>query len=289
MGKLEDLITKKIEDAVAAAFEKSSRETQELKQELKEVRSNQDELINSLDDIKNKTNNLSIKTDHMLGSLSYLADEYDEFNSKILDSTKTAKKQLSDISDLKMKLNRIESDQIQTASQLDKLEQYGRRENLEIHGIPYSSDENTNKIVKQVATKLKVNLDDSHISTSHRLAEVNRTESKDQHPPIIVRFSNRDKRNEIFRKRKVLRPISSSSHSNSLAKENKIEIHENLTSKRKLLLKEANKVKRNLNYQFLWTSQGKIFLRHSPKSRIIHVSSLSILSKLGHSIHSGGN
>ena len=52
---------------------------------------------------------------------------------------------------------------------LDKVEQYGRRENLEIHGIPMIRNENTNHITKTVAKCLNVELDDSHISTSHRL------------------------------------------------------------------------------------------------------------------------
>jgi len=87
------------------------------------------------------------------------------------------------------------------------LEQYGHRENLEIHGIPKMKNENTNQIVKSMAKCLNVQLDDVHISTSHRLTQNSPTNQKNtkgrKHatpppPPIIVRFSNREKKNEIF-------------------------------------------------------------------------------------------
>ena len=122
--------------------------------------------------------------------------------------------------------------------------------------------------MKKVASLLKVNLEDSEISTSHRLFDAtdlsrpnnitNSQNSPNQIPPIIVRFINRDKRNETYTKRKLLNPKANSS---PVIREGKIEIQENLTKKRKQLLNEAKKAKRSLYYKFLWTSRGKVFLR----------------------------
>ena len=39
----------------------------------------------------------------------------------------------------------IEINQKETATELEQLEQYGRRENLEIHGIPINKEESTNQ------------------------------------------------------------------------------------------------------------------------------------------------
>ena len=44
-----------------------------------------------------------------------------------------------------------------TEIQLDRLEQYGRWENLKLRGIPPSQNENTNEIVKKMAS---VKMDD---------------------------------------------------------------------------------------------------------------------------------
>ena len=125
-----------------------------------------------------------------------------------------------------------------TEEQLDALEQYGRRDNLEIHNIPWTKNENTNEIVKKIADTLNVKLDDHDISTSHRIysnqtpkpnspnINLKQTEAGGyEHPPIIVRFVNRDKRNEIFAKR--LRPKSASNSTSG--RKTDFTIKENLT------------------------------------------------------------
>ena len=86
-----------------------------------------------------------------------------------------------------------------TKEQLDALEQYETRENLEIHNIPWTKNEKTNEIVKKIANTLNVKLDDHDISTSHRIysnqtpkpnspnTNLKRTEAEgNEHHPIIV-------------------------------------------------------------------------------------------------------
>ena len=106
-----------------------------------------------------------------------------------------------------------------TQKQLSSHEQYGRRENLEIHGIPIQKNDIPSQIIETVVAKsLNVLLDESHILTSHRLSQSDTTfaagnpitqqqqgriKTRHQSPPIIVRFTDRDKRNQIFR-RKIL-------------------------------------------------------------------------------------
>ena len=167
---------------------------------------------------------------------------------------------------------------------LDNLEQYGRRDNLEIHGIPEMNNESTNEIVKSVAKALNVDLDEIQISTSHRLAQPKRDRQQQsksyQSPPIIVRFSDRDKRNEIFRKKKMLRSNPSVNLTFGYVYVN---ITENLTKRRKTLFNTAKLAKRDLQLRFLWTSQGRIRLGRDSESEIVNASSLSDLYKLGYS------
>ena len=78
--------------------------------------------------------------------------------------------------------------------------EYGRRENLEIHGVLWTRNECTNEIIQKVAKVLNVKLTGDNISTSHRLfnSDIVSAYEKNQYPPIIVCFANRDKRNELF-------------------------------------------------------------------------------------------
>ena len=147
-------------------------------------------------------------------------------------------------------------------AQLDDLEQYGRRENLEIRGVPLKRDKNTNEIVTSVVSSLNVRLDDNQISTSHRLADSYKkfqgNQVTEQPPPIIVRFANRDKRNEIYEKRKLLKLIYKTEPMSHNSSPN-ITIQENLTPLRKSIYKAAKQAKAALNFKFAWTSQGKFF------------------------------
>ena len=94
---------------------------------------------------------------------------------------------------------------------------------------------------------------------------------KNSHPPIIVRFSNRDKRNELFSKRRLLKekPQCTISAFGS----SQISLHENLTAYRKSLFRAAKDAKEFLKFKFLWTSQGQIPLKRDSVSKAINISS----------------
>ena len=61
---------------------------------------------------------------------------------------------------------------------------------------------------------------------------------------------------------------------------NKIFISESLTQTRKKLFKAALKVKKELNFDFISTSNGRIFLRQNKGSRSHLITSDSDLAKL---------
>ena len=54
--------------------------------------------------------------------------------------------------------------------EVDAIEQYGQRLNLEISGIPIKDGKNTNKIMEEIAELVNAELSADQISTSHRLA-----------------------------------------------------------------------------------------------------------------------
>jgi len=103
------------------------------------------------------------------------------------------------------------------------------------------------------------------------------SKSARQHPPLIVRFSNRDKRNKIFKRKKML---INNEELNSVLGFTNIAINENLSDCRRMLYDAAIKTKCNLDYKFLWTNQGKIFLRQNSESKIICGNSISYVTML---------
>jgi hypothetical protein len=61
---------------------------------------------------------------------------------------------------------------------------------------------------------------------------------------------------------------------------NAIYINESLTQKNKALFKQCLKMKKDLHYRLIWTSNGKIRLRKNSESSIIYIKSKDDLQKL---------
>ena len=89
------------------------------------------------------------------------------------------------------------------AFELDRLAQYSWRENVRLHGVPETADENTNDVVIALASDMGVHIDEHDICISHRL----QTSRSMQERPIIVRFVRRDTKIDMMRKKKTLRTI----------------------------------------------------------------------------------
>ena len=133
---------------------------------------------------------------------------------------------------------------VKEEEKVDAIEQYGRRQNLEITGIKVRDGEDTNKIVVEVAKLMNVETLCGSISTSHRLPTKPKRNNNDQAdapppapPSIIVCFISRDVRNKIYENRKLLRNADLFKFSVDDTKA--IFINENLTHNRKKIILES--------------------------------------------------
>ena len=89
--------------------------------------------------------------------------------------------------------------------QLNDLDAYGRRQNLEIHNIPIKHNKDAENLALQVLQKIDNSMKASDIDVAHRIAkETDVHGQKKRTRPIIVRFLSRKVRNEIYRKRRKI-------------------------------------------------------------------------------------
>ena len=152
---------------------------------------------------------------------------------------------------------------------LNDLEQYTRRDSVEIRGIPLpeeSQEEDTNEIVLQLSQKMGIPLERKDISVSHRIRSRSLVD-----PAIIVKFVRREVRERLYRARKRLKSITTADFGFSVEK--KIFINESLTPKNKELFKDCLRFKKDNSFKFLWTNAGKIFLRRNADSPVILTNS----------------
>ena len=173
-----------------------------------------------------------------MGNDLFITAKYDDLKLDYDNLILKNKKQEEEIKSLQTSSKLIAENEAKEFDKIDALEQYGRRQNLEIVGIPETQGEDTNKLVIEVAKMLNIEVTPDQISTSHRLP-TRRTRHENNSiktfpPPIIVRFVNRDVRNKIYANRKLTRDLDCNKFSVYGTKS--VFINENLTRPRKKLL-----------------------------------------------------
>ena len=61
---------------------------------------------------------------------------------------------------------------------------------------------------------------------------------------------------------------------------NKIFINENLTERRKEMFRDRLKVKKELHYSYIWTSNGRIYLQKDQNTPVVHINNKEDIQKL---------
>lgn len=135
--------------------------------------------------------------------------------------------------------------------QVDNLDQYGRRNTLEIRGVPVCDGENLINTVVNLSKALSVDVDERVIDACHRL----RKKSDGRPPTIVVKFNRRvvvDGILDAQSKRKDL-----SSRHIGMASDSKVYINLSLTKERQSLLYSARCAKKsNSIIEFVWADRS---------------------------------
>jgi len=91
--------------------------------------------------------------------------------------------------------------------QLDRQEQYIRRENILIYGVEENKKDNDDgeKVLFKIADEFEMDLEDNEIQRVHRLGQKRRNNENPR--PIIARFVSYKKRNEFLTNKRKLKNI----------------------------------------------------------------------------------
>ena len=227
---------------------------------------------------------LKAEISQLSNSQEFICSQYDILkieNDKLKRENAT---QGNELRTLKINSTKIEKKAETEAIKLDGIDQYCRRQNLEFHGVPKTSNENVINIVVKIGKVLGVDINQNDISTAHRLPQKphsNRRSESDEPPPppgIIARFINRDLRNFIYSKRAVAKDIASKDF--PVAGMQRLYVNENLTQSRKRLLWQTKQAARTRDYSYIWTQNGKIYVRKNENSDSVLINNESELRNL---------
>ena len=219
-------------------------------------------LNTSFEEIKAKVGNLENRLDDVVKENKFLKQESSRLskeNTNLVNLTNNLSRDLNDI------------------------QQYLRRDCCEITGLPVVHGENTNDLVKRVGLLMDLELHDDDISASHRLpmneasyssrvndgtASNGRTIDKAlQFPKIILKFRKRDTKELFYKSRKKLSGETTKDIDLSRISDNcNIYIAESLTAKNRVLFKECLKFRRDYKFKYIWTNQGRVYMRRDKDS-----------------------
>lgn len=216
-------------------------------------------------------------------SIKFINSQYEDIkkllsaNSKEIKSIKDENKMLrEDLLSLKARVKQLEDDNM-------RQQQWTRLQNIELVGIPESSDEETPNIVVKVANYVGVSVDSSDIEFAHRIQP--RRGGTTAHPrTIVARLRQRSTKDAIVaaarKKRSVTAGDVGLGGEQNVNKNNKIYINEHLCKENKQLFKQCKLKCKEANYAFVWTKNCRIYVRRNPTSPPILITSTSDLKKI---------
>jgi hypothetical protein len=156
-------------------------------------------------------------------------------------------------------------------------EQYQRSNNMEISGVPVTVDESPIDIVKNIALKLNVPLNDSDIVFSRRVSSW--SNQKKEPPKIVVKLNNRDIVDcfiQAVRKNKGL--TTKILNYNGVSRNVFLNYH--LTPNNKRLFKKVRERAEFKQYDFCWIKRCCIYVRKNSSSDAIMIKTDTDLSKI---------
>ena len=153
----------------------------------------------------------------------------------------------------------------------DALEQYTRKFNVEIHGVPEYEGENLQDIVMKIGLKMSVDVTTQDIDIVHRLFRKSQAIK-----PIIVRFTLDKKRREFYKGRFHLKETNITEIT-GIAQgyaDGRIFVNKNFTQYRQEVLAKGRKMKKANKIFRVWTVDGKIFVQKTEDSRPVRISEI---------------
>ena len=216
-------------------------------------------LFNSMEKVNTKIDNLSATTQDLLdfkiateSKVEALEDMLKAISVAIDVNAEEHESFSGRIKTLEKKVAHLEKEHKRVESELDANQMYSRRNNLIIHGIAETRDENTDAVeINFLKSELNLSLTERDLDRSHRLGK--RDESKKRPRPIIIKFLRHNDKHLIYSKKKLL-------------KNKPFLITESLTPNRLALYKAAREKYGNSN---VWTNDGRIKFKSDGKVNVI--------------------
>ena len=174
----------------------------------------------------------------------------------------------------------LESTIAELQCQLNERDQELLLNDVEVTGIPEGKDESAMHLVKVIAIKLGVDIDERDVVHAERVGSVrrNRVETTDgstsadptaQRPRCIsVRLARRATRDALLRAARVRRGLSTDDLDMKSGPARRVYVNERLTRANRQLFFRARQAGTQHNWRYVWTKEGRIFARRQDGQKV---------------------
>lgn len=219
-------------------------------------------------DLQQMKSDISSLRDSVNTRLDQLVNRVDEIESRVF-IVETLK---DEIDTLKAQVNAV-------LEEGHKNEQWVRRSNIQINGVPQKNGENLVRIIKTLAEYSNFPLQpDTDIDFVTRVAVKNDVEGKKPRP-IILKMQSRYKKDDFLTSLRKLKDVKASDIGFS-GINSRIYFNDHLSPRNKNLFQKAKLKAKEKNYAFCWVRNCTIMVRKSEKSPVLHITSEESLKKI---------
>ena len=227
--------------------------------EIKSTNSTVNQIKSSVNSIENRLNSLEelkITVHKVEKSQNFLNGQFEELKVKAESIEKDNKSLRNENTHLNRQIKELTEDLDTEKFKRNQLEQYGRREMLEISGVPQLQNENCTNIAYDLCKLTDCNMEMDKIEVAHRI----------KNGDIIVKFKDRPSRDTLFIKKSILK--EKSARDLGFNSDNSIFINESLSFDTRTLLFETRKKCRALGYKKIVTDKGTIKVKVDDKNGV---------------------
>lgn len=211
-------------------------------------------------------------------SMQFHSNKYDELlkqyqavNKTINNTTKETNDTKSLINASKKQIMELDKELKNMVKDIDDVKQYLRRDCIEVVGTKARDAEECTKITIALAKDMGIVLEPSDISTAHPLPTPRGKDDK-----FIVKFTRRETKDKVYSNRKKIagkKPSNLETVKSIVKTDMKLFISESLTPSRKKLFGAANAARKLLKWKYIWTNNGRIYLKKNEESSTTTIDS----------------
>lgn len=241
--------------------------------------------LNSLADIKDgitsilsKIKSLTTTVDSVEASVTFCSNKIDDFDGK-LDSLNLKMITFDNrLTDLDEKYNKLQTEIDRLKTENNILEQNRLINNIEVTGIPYTTNESLIDILINLSNKLNITLNVSDVSNIYRTKV-----SKENTSKIVVQFLNNSIKQELLHGIKKMfkngNPLTAHNIHKSFQSTN-VYINDHLSVGNRKLFWLSKLVAKQYEFKYVWANASGVFMKKVDGSTGYRVSSVDQLKKI---------